>query len=219
LARRANLPALERHHNRRAVLGAFAFLSGVLSIAIMSAAAWITGQPFVFPSLGPTAFLLFYNPLSPPSSPRNTIYGHAIGALAGYGALAAFGLRAAGPAVAAGVTPARIGAAAVSLGLTAGAMAWLAVPHPPAGATTLIVSLGILHTPLQLVILMLGVVLITLQGVLINRASGLDYPLWAPRRPAAPAGDTWLRCGRAQTGREGRDDRRSAPGGTPTPDE
>jgi CBS-domain-containing membrane protein len=187
LARRLRLPALERNHDRRSVVGAFALVNGVVSIALMAAAAWATGAALVFPSLGPTAFLLFYDPLGRASSPRNTVCGHLLGVLAGYGALAAFGLTAAGPAVATGVTPARIGAAAVSLGVTAGAMVWLSVPHPPAGATTLIVSLGILHTPAQLGVLLLGVVLITAQGLAINRLAGLDYPVWAPRAPEGQA--------------------------------
>lgn len=200
LARHANLPALERRHDRRSVIAVFAFVNGLLSMAVMSAVAWVTGQPFVFPSLGPTAFLLFYTPLAPSSSPRNTICGHGIACAAGYGALAVFGLLGAGPTVEGGMSPARIGAAAVSLAVTAGAMAWLSLAHPPAGATTLIVSLGILRTPGQLGVLMLGVLIISAQGVLINRAAGLDYPWWTPRRrvpgrpgmvPPPPADPPW----------------------------
>jgi CBS domain-containing membrane protein len=103
----------------------------------------------------------------------------------------AFGLLHAGPAISAGVTPARVAAAALSLALTAGAMIWLGVPHAPAGATTLIVSLGILHTPEQLGILMVGVVLIAAQGFVINRLAGLDYPVWdrVVRREADDDGD------------------------------
>jgi len=66
-------------------------------------------------------------------------------------------------------------------------MVWCRVPHPPAGATTLIVSLGILREPWQLAVLMLAVVLLVAQGFVINRLAGLDYPLWAPRpTPQAP---------------------------------
>lgn len=68
--------------------------------------------------------------------------------------------------------------AALSLALTAGLMVWWKVPHPPAGATTLIVSLGILRTPTQLAVLMLAVVLLTVQGFVINRLAGVDYPRW-----------------------------------------
>lgn len=147
----------------------------------MATAAWVTGAPFVFPSLGPTAFLLFYTPVQPAASPRNTVLGHLIGVAAGYLALALFGLLDAPPALATSVTTARVAAAALSLGLTGGAMVWAKVPHPPAGATTLIVSLGILREPWQLAVLMLAVVLLVAQGFVINRLAGIPYPVWAPR--------------------------------------
>lgn len=59
-------------------------------------------------------------------------------------------------------------------------MVWLRVPHPPAGATTMIVSLGILTRPEHLAVLMVAVVLLTLQALAINRLAGIPYPLWAP---------------------------------------
>lgn len=181
LGARLRLRPLTERYNSTFVLGLFALLNGFVSIALVSLLAVATGQPFVFPSLGPTAFLLFYTPQAPAASPRNTFLGHLIGAGCGYLALAIFGLLEAGPALTTGVTPARAGAAALSLGLTAGVMVWLRVPHPPAGATTLIVSLGILsHLP-QLAVLMLGVVLLIAQGFAINRLAGLDYPIWGPR--------------------------------------
>ncbi len=178
LLRRFRLPALTERYGTRLMLGFFAFFNGLISIAVMSAAAVITGQPLVFPSLGPTAFLLFYTPRAPVASPRNTIIGHLIGVLSGYVSLVIFGLTERGPALAEGVTWARVGAAALSLALTSGFMAWLLAPHPPAGATTLIISLGILPRPSQQAFLMLAVVLLVLQGIVINRLAGIDYPLW-----------------------------------------
>lgn len=184
LAHRFQIPVLVEHHSRLGILGLFAFVNGVVSIGLMAAAALATGAPFIFPSLGPTAFLLFYTPTQPAASPRNTIGGHLIGVGAGYLALVVFGLTTRGPALAEGVAWTNVAAAALSLGLTSGAMVWCKVPHPPAGATTLIVSLGILRTPWQLAVLMLAVCLLVLQGIVINRLAGIDYPLWAPRAPA-----------------------------------
>jgi CBS domain-containing membrane protein len=181
LARRMRIPYLVSRHSSVAVMGLFALVNGVVSIGIMAAAAWATASPFVFPSLGPTAFLFFYTPTMASAAPRNTIFGHLIGAAAGYLSLVVFGLTEAEPALTSAVSLPRAGAAALSLGLTSGLMVWLRVPHPPAGATTLIVSLGILRTIPQLGVLMLAVVLLTAQGFLINRAAGIDYPLWAPR--------------------------------------
>jgi CBS-domain-containing membrane protein len=180
VARRFRLPALEARHSKIWVLGFFALVNGLVSIALMAAVAVVTRAPFIFPSLGPTAFLLFYAPTTPPASPRNTLGGHLIGCLAGYLALVVFGLTQHGPALAVGVSWQTVGAAALSLGVTSGAMVWCRVPHPPAGATTLIVSLGILREPWQLVVLMLAVTLLVVQGFAINRLAGVDYPAWAP---------------------------------------
>jgi CBS-domain-containing membrane protein len=180
LARRARLPTLVERHSSTLVLGLFAFVNGLIAIGAMALVALLTGEPFVFPSLGPTAFLLFYTPLLPAASPRNTLGGHLIGAAAGYLALAVFGLTHDPPALATSVTAARVGAAALSLGLTSGLMVWARVPHPPAGATTLIVSLGILRQPEQLAVLMVAVALLVAQGFVINRLAGIDYPSWSP---------------------------------------
>lgn len=181
LTDRLRLPALMARHSSTTVLGLFAFVNGVLAIGIMAVAALVTDAPFIFPSLGPTAFLLFYTPLLAAACPRNTLGGHAIGAAAGYLSLVVFGLTDNAPALVEGVEWDRVGAAALSLGLTSGAMVWARVPHPPAGATTLIVSLGILREPWQLGVLMVAVFLLVVQGFVINRLAGMDYPLWSPR--------------------------------------
>ena len=177
---RVRLPWLLEHYARVPVLALFSFINGCISIGLMSALAVITHSPLIFPSLGPTAFLFFYTPLAPSASPRNTLVGHAIGAAAGYFSLVVTGLTMAGPALSEGVTWPRVIAAGLSLGLTSGVMVLLKSPHPPAGATTLIVSLGILRQPWQLVFLMGAVVLLTLQAIAINRLAGIPYPLWNP---------------------------------------
>ena len=187
---RVRLPWLLQHHSRVPVLAIFSFINGCISIGIMSVLAVITHSPFIFPSLGPTAFLFFYTPTAPSASPRNTIIGHAIGVVAGYLSLVVTGLTMAGPALSIGVTWNRVIAAALSLGLTAGLMVLFRSPHPPAGATTLIISLGLLTKPLQLVLLMVAVILLTLQSLVINRLAGVPYPLWNPIRETPIGGDT-----------------------------
>lgn len=174
------LPWLTQRYARTPVLALFSFINGCISIGLMAALALITGSPFVFPSLGPTAFLFFYTPRAPSASPRNTLVGHTIGVLAGYFSLVVTGLTVAGPALSVGVTWPRVIAAALSLGLTAGLMVLCKSPHPPAGATTLIISLGILTKPWQLVLLLIAVVLLTIQAFAINRLAGIPYPLWNP---------------------------------------
>jgi CBS domain-containing membrane protein len=179
LARRFRLRRLEQRHDSRLVVGTYVLINSAISIAIVAVIAALTKQPFLFPSLGPTAFLLFYEAQSALAAPRNVFCGHLIGVLAGYLALAIFGLTMARPNLTE-ITPPRIGAVILCLCLTSSLMVWLHVPHPPAASTTLMVGLGLIRTPPQLAILMVAVVLMIAQGIIINRLAGLPYPLWAP---------------------------------------
>jgi CBS domain-containing membrane protein len=182
LAARLQLTRLLTRHAERPVWALFMFVNGFITIALLAAVAMISGTPFVFPSLGPTAFLFFFTPRAPAASPRHTIYGHAIGIVCGYGALWLFGLQHAAPAMVTGVTAARIGAAALSLASTGALMILLKAPHPPAGATTLIISLGIVTRPFHLVVIEVAVAILTVQAFVINRLAGIDYPAWSPRQ-------------------------------------
>lgn len=184
LFRRLQLSTLLRHRSATPLLALFSFVNGCISIGIMALVALVTRAPFVFPSLGPTAFLFFYTPTAPPASPRNALIGHFIGAAAGWISLVIFGLENAGPALAVGVTWPRVLAAALSLGLTSGVMVLAKAPHPPAGATTLIISLGLLPHLWQLGVLMLAVAMLTVQAFVINRLAGLPYPVWQAPPPA-----------------------------------
>lgn len=163
------------------------FVNGFLTIAILAALAMLSRTPFVFPSLGPTAFLFFFTPTLPTASPRHSIYGHAIGIVCGYGALLATGLQHAPPAMVAGVDIRRVLAAALSLAATGALMILLKAAHPPAGATTLIISLGIVTKPFYLLVIEIAVGLLTLQAIVINRLAGIDYPFWSRRAAVSPS--------------------------------
>ena len=179
LARRFGLRGLEQRCHSRWVLGTYVLITSAISIAIVATIAALTKQPFLFPSLGPTAFLLFYDAQGAQAAPRNVFCGHAIGLLAGYLALVIFGLTAATPDLT-DITAPRIGAVILCLVLTVSFMIWLHVPHSPAASTTLMVGLGLIRTPLQLTILMIAVVLMIVLGTIINRLASVPYPLWAP---------------------------------------
>ena len=175
----------------RPVWAAFMFVNGFITIALLAGLAMVTRTPFVFPSLGPTAFLFFFSPTAPTASPRNTLLGHAIGIACGYGALRIVGLQHAPPAMTTGVDLARVLAAALSLAATGALMILCRAAHPPAGATTLIISLGIVTKPFYLGVIEIAVALLTVQAILINRLAGIDYPFWARRKTAdrpGPAG-------------------------------
>ncbi|MGH9328339.1 MAG: HPP family protein [Terriglobia bacterium] len=134
----------------------------------------------------PDRILLFYTPPSPTASPRHAIYGHAIGILCGCASLLP-SLHHAPSTIGTTVDSRRIMAAALSLALTASLMILLKAAHPPAGATTLIVSLGVVTKPFYLLIIEIAVALLVGQGIVINRLAGLDYPLWAKRLESTQA--------------------------------
>lgn len=179
LGQRFKIKSLQEHHDSRYVLALYVFVNSAIAIGFLSLITMITKEPFVFPSLGPTAFMLFFASMTASASPRNVICGHLIGVLAGFGALLIFGLTQV-PADLDDITWQRLGAVAVCLSVTLSVMVLLGVPHAPAGATTLIVGLGLMRTPGQLAILMLAVVVMVGQAMAINRLAGIHYPWWSP---------------------------------------
>jgi CBS domain-containing membrane protein len=173
---------LLQHFPPRLVWAVYVCVNGFITIGLLGVLALFTGSPFVFPSLGPTAYLFFFSPLAEVSSPRNAILGHAIGLICGYAAFALavassppFGMNP-------GVHGPRLLAAALSLSATGALMALLRISHPPAGATTLIVSLGIISQPKELVIIEAAVILLTMQAFAINRLAGIPYPFWSEHK-------------------------------------
>lgn len=160
----------------------YTFLGSLLAIGLSGLAAYALDEPLLFPSLGATAFLIFETPTAEVGSPRNTVIGHAVAILAAVAALALFGLLDAPSAFEQGVTLARVAAVALSVALTGGVLRVLRSAHPPAGATTIIVSSGLLADPDQVLAVAVGVLLLTIAGWLLNRAMGVPAPFWAARR-------------------------------------
>jgi CBS-domain-containing membrane protein len=154
-------------------------LGSLFAIALSGLWAWLFKQPLLFPSLGATAFLFFETPMAEVGTPRNAIIGHFTAIVAAVASLGIFGLLHAPSVYVQGVTPARIGAVALSVALTGGVLRLLRAAHPPAGATTIIVSSGLLETSMQIGIVAAGVVLITAAGWLLNRMMGVPAPMWS----------------------------------------
>lgn len=157
-------------------------LGSLIAIGLSGGWAWLVKQPLVFPSLGATAFLIFETPTAEAGSPRNTVIAHTVGVLAGAFALVVFGLYNHPSAYVTGVSLARVGALAVAVALTGGILRLLRAAHPPAGATTIIVASGLLGTPHQMLDVLIGVLLLTIAGWIINRLLGVPAPMWAARR-------------------------------------
>ena len=182
LSQRFKLSTLKKHHRERHVQALFTFINGCLSIGLIGLFAYFTDNPFLFPSLGPTALLLFYKPLAAASSPRNTLVGHIIGIVVGLLCYQLFEHQANVVTHGAAVSWNVIGAATLSIGFTFGLMVLFNVAHPPAGATTLLISLGVVAQPEQLPVLWAGVVLLVIQAYVINHLAGIPYPIWKPKK-------------------------------------
>ena len=145
------------------VMGGFLILiAGVIGLA--------AGQPWLFPSLGPTAYLQVENPGLPSARFYNTLVGHYVGIVAGLIGVAIFSLWTA-PSVLVSheLVPAWVGAATIAVFLTIIINMFLRSSHPPAAATTLLVSLGAFRTPSQISALIAGVLIIAVVGEILRR--------------------------------------------------
>ncbi|MBX0303856.1 HPP family protein [Haloarcula salinisoli] len=141
-------------------------------LSALGAVVWLSGLPFLFPSLGPTAYLFATQPSARQSAPRRVLGGHAVGVIAGlvaYHAIAGEVIITAsmGPASMDGLRLAASGVVAVAL--TTAGMTLTDTGHAPACATTLIVGLGILAAPLEGAIIMLAVGVLVGEQALLNR--------------------------------------------------
>jgi hypothetical protein len=165
-------------------LGVWAAVVSAIALAVAGLVGVLLHQPWVFPSLGPTLMVILETPSQPSAHPRNVLVGHAVGVAAGFLALVVTGLRTAPSAVQAGLDGPRVTAAVIALAVTVLVLQLLHTPHPPAGATTLIVGLGILKTPGDLAIIMLSVVLVTVIATAANVAAAVRQTgvTDAPRR-------------------------------------
>jgi|AntRauTorckE6833_2_1112554.scaffolds.fasta_scaffold13013_2 hypothetical protein len=133
-----------------------------LFILVLSIIAWALGAPFIFPSLGPTAYILAFDQKRSHSA-RVVIGGHACGILGGlvsyYLVVDPYSLLLLSEAVS---TPGIfLGLGAVlSIAITTFLMLMFQVSHPPACATTLIISLGILPYWYDGLVILIAVVIL-----------------------------------------------------------
>ncbi|TKV26148.1 HPP family protein [Arthrobacter sp. NamB2] len=164
------LPLHSRLAGSRNRLGAGLY-AAVLSLVVLAASGAIglaLHAPWLFPSLRPTVMLFFESPQEKSSRPSNALIGHGVGLLAGAACLYGFGLQDDPSVPAGGLTTAHLMAGALSVALTTFVLTSVKEPHPPAGATTLIVSLGILTGPTQLLSMAGAIIFITILGWGLN---------------------------------------------------
>jgi hypothetical protein len=141
-----------------------------LLMLVVGGTAYFTSQPFLYPSLGPTAFLQAEYPYHRSSRFRDTTIGHLIGILAGLLSVFLLGARNE-PRLgsSAHMSPLRIGAAAMTMTLVIVFEMLLNVSNPPAASTGLLFALGYLQPHLRDVVEVLaGVLFLASFGALIR---------------------------------------------------
>lgn len=143
---------------------------GILFV-ILGLITWATARPFLFPSLGPSAYLLAAGKgeSARASSPYHVIGGHLVAVVAGFIAYhvlapsATFTTVLQSSSAVSSIALLRFGASSVvaMMGTTLG-MLVSETNHPSACATTLIVSLGVLSSLVDMVYIMLAVIVLVI---------------------------------------------------------
>jgi len=153
-----------------------------------------TGRPWLGPSLGPSIILVTMSPAHPTARGWNIIAGHFIGLAAGLAVVALLGAQNAPNPIQTGhLEPVRVAAATLAILLTSLGGIITRSSHPPAAATTLLVALGAIAKPEQILATMVGVLIVAVAGEAVRRYR-LDRPTPAERMaPPASAARVKLR--------------------------
>ncbi|HEX4039781.1 MAG TPA: HPP family protein [Acidobacteriaceae bacterium] len=131
---------------------------------IAALAGWLSHQPFIFASLGPTAYEIIETPHRRSARPWNIFVGHLTGIGAGWLALFLTHAWHASAVSTAGVPYLRIWAATLAAALTVLGTLLLRAGQPAAIATALLIATGIMQTPREAAIIMAAVALMILFG-------------------------------------------------------
>lgn len=139
---------------------------------LVGATALVARCAWVFPSLGPTAFLQAESPHHPSADIYHVIVGHLLGLISGFLAVVLLGAADTPPVTAnEPLSVVRLGTIALAVAMTMVLQLVLRASHPPAISTTLLIALGAFrvsaHTAATI---MTGVLLVAVPGELLRRA-------------------------------------------------
>lgn len=154
----------------------------IMSAALLAgigALGHTVGWVLLTTTLGPTAYMLLIQPETEEARLRNAATAHAVATACGLACLAVFGLwHHPSIVVLHHDTWPQIGAQALAAGLTLAILALLGAHHPPAAATTLLITSGIARPGPQLYGMLVGLAL------LIGAGSVLSFATRRARRAA-----------------------------------
>ena len=178
---RLSIPSLLAAYDEREVIQLVAAVNGVVAISVLTVLAWLVDLPLLFPALGPSAFILFSSPFSASAAPRSVIGGHSVAIAVGYATWRLVSIASGDPVSLEAGGWAVLASASMTMGLVCVLLVRLACPHPPACGSALVAALGVADGWVPLLGMVAGVVLLTLQAVLITRLAGVSTPLWSSR--------------------------------------
>ena len=136
----------------------------------IAAIGYATGQPFIFASLGPTAYELVELPQMRSARAYNIIVGHFVGLAAGFLGLYLLNAWATPHVLSAGIVSVqRLGAVVIAAALTTFGTLLLKAGQPASLATTLLISLGAMQTRHDALVVIAGVLIITAIGEPVRR--------------------------------------------------
>ncbi len=150
----------------------FAPLSTAGLMLVVGALGTVARQRWLFPSLGPTAFLQAEYPAHRTARLYHVVAGHGIGLAAGLVAVWLVGASSGSSVlVTHHLTAARTWAAVIAVALTIAGSLVLRASHPPAVSTSMLLALGSFrptwHDALTIAV---GVLVVALAGELLRRA-------------------------------------------------
>lgn len=149
----------------------------VFHLVTLGVLSWAAGLRFLLPSLGPSIFVLATLPDHEMNFPRRFIAGQFIGAVSAFLVAQLFlspigfhpTLRPFSP-----IILHQVATTFVAVILTTTGMYVTGTQHPPAYATTLIISLGFIGTILDLIVFLFAILVVVVNHELV----GKRFPIW-----------------------------------------
>jgi CBS-domain-containing membrane protein len=143
----------------------YAPLASGFLILVVGLLGLVFNRPWLFASLGPTAFQLTEYPELKSSRLYNVMAGHYVGLALGFAAVALMHSWGAPKVLAThDLTAVRVWTAVIAMVLTSGIIVLLRASHPPAGATALLVALGTFSTWSDVISVLIGVAVVAIFG-------------------------------------------------------
>lgn len=159
-----------RRHQQKMPLRAL-LLAGVGTFLVVGVIAWFdenTALPLLVASLGSSCALVFIVPHGPLSQPANVVGGQLVCTLSGL--------------LASLLLPVTWWSVSLAVACAVVVMTLLRVTHPPAGANPIIVMTTSATWTEAVIPILIGATAVVILASLYHRATGVTYPIPAPRR-------------------------------------